>query len=164
MEIKDSYGNPIPRRAFIERMTPAERAIYETIGVVEQAGCHPLLTDAVILLSQAQRKVADFVDQSEEKGGENNTMEERIPKTGDTVIYCDTKGVDHHALITVAWGATPTGCVNLLWVSGDESKTDQYGRQIERQSSCVHKTSQGAHGNYWRWPEEEPNAYTPPAG
>jgi hypothetical protein len=31
-------------------------------SAVESAGCHVLLTDAVILLGQAQDKVADFVD------------------------------------------------------------------------------------------------------
>ena len=29
---------------------------------VEAAGCHPLLTEAVILLGQAHEKVADFVE------------------------------------------------------------------------------------------------------
>lgn len=51
-----------PRRATLERMTPAELAIREAILAVEAAGCHPLLTDAVALLMQAQSTVADFVD------------------------------------------------------------------------------------------------------
>ena len=34
---------------------------------VEAAGCHPLLTDAVILLGQAKNKVADFIDIAEIK-------------------------------------------------------------------------------------------------
>ena len=50
------------RRNRIDLYTPAERAIYDAMGVVEQAGAHPLLTEAVILLGQAKDKVADFVD------------------------------------------------------------------------------------------------------
>lgn len=52
----------VPRRNDMPRWTPAERAIYDATQAVEAAGAHPLLTDAVILLDQAQRKVADFVD------------------------------------------------------------------------------------------------------
>jgi hypothetical protein len=52
----------IPRRIRIDLFTPAEKAIFDAVQVVEQAGAHPLLTDAVILLGQAREKVADFVD------------------------------------------------------------------------------------------------------
>lgn len=44
-------------------MSLAELAIREAIGVVEDAGCDRLLTEAVILLDAAKDKVADFVDQ-----------------------------------------------------------------------------------------------------
>ncbi|MBK1868238.1 hypothetical protein [Taklimakanibacter albus] len=53
---------PIPRRIRVDQMTTAELAIRDTIAVVERAGAHPLLTDAVTLLGQAQAKVADYVD------------------------------------------------------------------------------------------------------
>jgi len=52
----------IPRRCRIDLMTPGELAIRNAVLVVEQAGCHPLLTDAVVLLQQAKEKVADFVE------------------------------------------------------------------------------------------------------
>ena len=52
----------VPRRARIDLMTPVELQIRETIYVVEDLGADVLLTDAVILLSQAQEKVADYVD------------------------------------------------------------------------------------------------------
>jgi hypothetical protein len=39
--------------------------------------------------------------------------------------------------------------INLVYVSTDEQKTDNYGRQIERRSSVVHKSNQGAPGYYW---------------
>lgn len=54
--------NPIPRRARIDLMTQAELAIRDVSFIVEHIGCHPLLTEAVILLSQAREKVADYVD------------------------------------------------------------------------------------------------------
>lgn len=50
------------RRRDIQRMTPAELAIGEAIRMVEAFAADPRLTDAVILLSQAQEKVADYVD------------------------------------------------------------------------------------------------------
>lgn len=52
----------IPRRIRLDLNTPAELAIRAAIIAVEEAGCHPLLTDAVNLLSEAREKVADFVD------------------------------------------------------------------------------------------------------
>lgn len=52
-----------PRRCYVNLMTPAELAIREAIRVVEEAGCHPLLTDAVVLLTTAKDKVSDWVDQ-----------------------------------------------------------------------------------------------------
>lgn len=51
-----------PRRIDMTRWTPAERAIYDACQAVEAAGADVRLTDAVILLGQAQAKVADFVD------------------------------------------------------------------------------------------------------
>jgi hypothetical protein len=52
----------IPRRSRIDQMTPAERAIYDALGVVEAAGADVRLTDAVVLLQAARERVADFVD------------------------------------------------------------------------------------------------------
>lgn len=51
-----------PRRICVDRMTPAELAIREAIGAVEEAGCDVRLTYAVGLLGDAQERVADFVD------------------------------------------------------------------------------------------------------
>lgn len=54
--------NGFPRRARLDLHTPAETAIHLAVQVVESAGAHVLLTDAVILLQQARDKVADFVE------------------------------------------------------------------------------------------------------
>ena len=85
----------------------------------------------------------------------------RERKVGDHVIYVDQYGKPRQALITIWWGDIEAyksetgeiGC-NLLFVASDVEKGDTYGRQIERETSVVHKTSQPAHGNYWCWPDE----------
>lgn len=75
---------------------------------------------------------------------------------GDYVVFADPYGVEHDALITQVWDnggdseTYPNPGVNLVYVSGDESKHDQYGQQIERTTSVVHRTSQSAHGMFWR--------------
>lgn len=52
----------IPRRAMLEQFTPAERAIYDAVALVEEMGADVRLTKAVVLLGQARDAVADFVD------------------------------------------------------------------------------------------------------
>lgn len=76
-----------------------------------------------------------------------------------SIIYVDSKGVQHQALVTRWWdahfggAATERGC-NLVYVTADETKTDPYGAQLERATSVVHKSAQPAAGSYWYWPEE----------
>lgn len=91
----------------------------------------------------------------------------RQPKPGDVVIYVDEHSKRHNALLTCVHGEAAMypdhtkddgskreyqPSVNLLFVTGDESKTDPYGLQNERESSVVHSGDQGAHGNYWEYP------------
>lgn len=58
----ESTMDNIPRRICLDRMTPAELAIYNAVEAVERVGADILLTEAVILLQQARDKVADYVD------------------------------------------------------------------------------------------------------
>lgn len=88
---------------------------------------------------------------------------ERQPQPGDLVIYHDSKGVGHSALVTCTWSSKAHPLINLVYVSGDENRQDSYGRQLERSTSTMHKSQSNVHGNYWRFIDEEPNAYTPPA-
>lgn len=88
----------------------------------------------------------------------------RWPAVGNDVIFHDTLGRPHHAIVTAVHGDINgwkpehnLPCVNLVFTSSDDSKQDQYGRQLERASSVVHKKSQGAHGYYYRYEDEEPN-------
>jgi hypothetical protein len=86
-------------------------------------------------------------------------MDTRTPHVGDFVIWHDAVGTPHNAVVTAVWGPK---CVNVVFVSKDESRTDNYGRQIERATSCVHKSMMALHGFYWRFTDEEPNPYVPP--
>lgn len=45
-------------------------------------------------------------------------------------------------------------CLNLVYVSPDASRSDSYGRQIERATSCSIWNTGGAHGNCWRYPHQ----------
>lgn len=93
---------------------------------------------------------------------------------GSRIVFTDEHCKDHNALVTVVWSqvGSPTddtgdtghgnGCCNLVYVSGDESKTDPYGRQIERATSVVHKDHGGAPGFCWRFPDEEKPVYREP--
>lgn len=69
------------------------------------------------------------------------------PEVGQAVKYVDPSGEEHNALVTNSWGEN---CVNLVYVSGDANKTDQYGRQIERSTSVVEKCIQQAPGQYFQ--------------
>lgn len=71
------------------------------------------------------------------------------------MIWLDPYKREHPALLTAVFDAGdeatyPNPAVNLVWVSGDESKEDSYGRQIERMSSCAHVSSNSAGANCWK--------------
>jgi hypothetical protein len=99
------------------------------------------------------------------------------PQVGDMVIFADEYGRDHNALVTAVFGEggvlessyykdgkkLSMPCLNAVWVSGDESKQDPYGRQIERDhTSIVHASDQPAHGINWRWPGDPKNPVVEP--
>lgn len=82
---------------------------------------------------------------------------ERKYEEGSHVIYVDSLGVRHEALVTVFWlypnMTNEPGC-NLIYVSSDPLKKDTYGRQTEHATSIVHKSMQSAPAFYWIWPDE----------
>lgn len=88
-------------------------------------------------------------------------MKERTYELGQHVFYFDEHGKKHDALITTWWASAPEhiaqwgapGC-NLVLVSGDPRKTDNYGQQIEHHTSVVHKSKQSAHGRFYCWADE----------
>lgn len=87
-------------------------------------------------------------------------MKKRVLKDGMHVKVVDEFGKLHDGLVTNSWGDTevedgkPGPCINVLFVSDDTSKQDQYGTQIERYSSTSHKLSTEAPGRYWFFPDE----------
>jgi hypothetical protein len=80
---------------------------------------------------------------------------------GSSIVFVDAKAQRHNALVTIVWNqvesyrsdAGEPGC-NLVFISGDADRNDSCGRQMERQTSVVHKSKQPAHGMYWCWPDE----------
>lgn len=78
---------------------------------------------------------------------------ERELKVGQSIVFIDSLRQKHDAVVTAWW--TPS-CCNLVIVSGDEKKTDEYGRQIERHTSVCHKSAQGdvAYGNVFCFADE----------
>jgi len=93
------------------------------------------------------------------------------PCVKDVVVFHDSTGTPHTAFVTAYFGQMSEdgsgyvgepGCANLVFVSDNESKHDDYGRQIERETSVAHRSSWYVHGNYWRWPDEDPIPYKPP--
>jgi hypothetical protein len=84
---------------------------------------------------------------------------DKLIKVGDAVIYIDERYREHNALVTSVHGEPDKRpCVNLLFVSDDESRRDQYGTQIDRRSSCVHRVNNSARANCWHFAGEAHHA------
>lgn len=83
---------------------------------------------------------------------------EETTQIGGAVIYTDTVGKDHAALVTNGFGANGIGksaAINVVYVSDDQARLDGYGRQIERESSVQHQHITSTHGRFWRFVGEE---------
>lgn len=79
------------------------------------------------------------------------TDEIKVPSIGDHVILVDPRGKEHDALVTSVFQGPSFPSCNLVYVSDDETATDQYGRQLAtRVTSTVHESMQYAHGNFWK--------------
>jgi len=84
----------------------------------------------------------------------------RTLSKGMTVKVVNEVGKLFDGLVTNNWGNTevedgkagPT--INVLYVTDDDTKTDPYGNQIERLSSCSHKLNSSAPGRYWYFLDE----------
>ena len=77
-------------------------------------------------------------------------------QVGHAVTYTDARGVKHSAIVTNAFGryegnpgSDEASSVNLVFASDDPNMEDQYGRQIARATSVVHRSRQSAPGMYW---------------
>lgn len=76
-------------------------------------------------------------------------MEGKVLQIGDVVTYKDEHGVDHNALVTIVHGNTSESCINVVYMSEDETQHDSWGRQIARASSVQKKSEFTAHGRYF---------------
>ena len=76
-------------------------------------------------------------------------MDDKIVEVGDIVTYVDEHSVPHQAIVLINHGRMATSAINVAFVSSDETKTDSYGRQIERASSVSRKSEYTAHGRYY---------------
>ena len=77
----------------------------------------------------------------------------QIRTIGEGVIYVDENRVEHDALLTIVhgpgYGPENEPTVNLLYVSKDADRSDQYGRQVIRESSVAHCSNNGVYGRCW---------------
>jgi hypothetical protein len=87
---------------------------------------------------------------------------ERTISIGDHVKVVDESGQLHDGLVSEQWGqpgrvltAGNYPAINVLYLSKDAEKRDPYGRQIERLSSCSHKSTTTAPGRFWYFPDEQ---------
>jgi hypothetical protein len=90
---------------------------------------------------------------------EKQEEKDRVPQIGQMVIWHESDGTALNALVTAIWSPV---CINVVIVSGDETKQDSYGRQTERRTSCQHKSLSTVHGYYWRYVDEQANSYVAP--
>jgi hypothetical protein len=90
---------------------------------------------------------------NEQRGGEMETTTDKSidhEAVGTVVTYYDEYGRPAPALVTRIWGEKLGECsINLVHVSLDASRKDQYGRQTEHVTSVVQKAAQSAHGRYY---------------
>jgi len=99
-------------------------------------------------------------------------MEAKRVEVGQHVVFVDQDRKWHESILVGVWGEPSLHtvlhegvermhypCVNLVHVSADGSKTDQYGRQIERDGSSVpHYLDSTAPGYCWLHPDEAEEA------
>ncbi len=79
-------------------------------------------------------------------------------RVGDAVIFVDPIRNEHDALVTAVWSKD---CINVVFVSADESKTDSYGRQIERETSVSRHSESNCFGRSFRPVGSERPEYRP---
>jgi hypothetical protein len=112
----------------------------------------------------------DFFSQFPLKKPSGNRKQKAVKTvaTGQHVIFVDEYGTPRAALVTETWGNKPKvgdkvqefseydtelypnpPAINLLFISGDERRRDDCGRQPERRTSVAHRSMMSAPGNYW---------------
>ena len=84
---------------------------------------------------------------------------ERQLKVGQAIVFIDSVRRRLPALVQAVHGeisADRIPCINLLHISADSNKTDNYGRQIEHVTSCSHASDQSPVVGYcWHFTDED---------
>lgn len=84
-------------------------------------------------------------------------MEQKL-EIGGLVLFVDNRYRVHEALVTAIHGdPEKLPCINLVYVTQDETRQDGYGRQIDRETSVVHISNNSAGGYCWQFAGEEHN-------
>jgi len=82
--------------------------------------------------------------------GETWTEEEATNHLNSSQYYDDKPEQKAEQIATLIGSAHTIPCINVVYLSGDESKTDSYGRQLERDMTSVqHRSATTAPGRYW---------------
>lgn len=72
------------------------------------------------------------------------------PEVGSVVVYHDSQGVDHPALVTRVEGKGAEALLSLAFVAADEERLDAYGRIVLRATSMRHASVRPPTGLCWR--------------
>lgn len=122
-------------------------------------------------MEKRRPRVRDVVVYHDGSGKEHNALLKAVWDQSQSVtddegnLVTDEKGVYVTKPMFASDDLTELPCVNLVYVSGDPDRQDNCGRQTQIETSVVHKDQgQGAvHGNYWRFPWEEPVPFRAPS-
>jgi len=142
--------NGIPRRCDTLQYSTAEKAIANAIDAVEAAGCHTLLTEAVVLLKSAQNKVADFVElegaqvggatTAVSAGGDNDLAKGHTESESRRIHLCKKCGKNHWQPIPDSLAEyCSCGAVRILESDGSYSDGPSLQKWAEDISAMVLK-------------------------
>lgn len=122
----------VPRANRMDLWTPAERAIYDAVQVVESAGADLRLTDAVRFLGLAQRSVAAFVDGGERAAGQQ--QDQLLAEAGiDTDRHANGAGTRHGFM----WLERKGRVVGRRRVAGQNWGRDYAMAKLDGLRSCL---------------------------
>lgn len=97
-------------------------------------------------------EVKEAIDREAEVHQPNRPQSDLDSWIGKPILFADPWGVEHMAFITYCFSVGKDDfpmCVNLVYVSKDGAKTDQYGRQVERYTSVMRRGEFSAHGMWF---------------
>lgn len=88
MSSQNSKDDEIPRRIRLDKLTPAEKAIFDAVDVVEGMGAHPLLTEIIAIcdfIDAATTRKTEFKDRKEGESDLREMLVTRFPGSEKTV-------------------------------------------------------------------------------